>query len=67
MRGGDSQLDRICFQVFITRGAKVSRERPGSFVLLMAQTVSSVTARAAGLPCWLLWSPVIAKPIHQHR
>lgn len=48
MTQGDSLRDRICFQLFITSGAKVSRERPGSFVLLMAQTVSSVTGREGG-------------------
>lgn len=45
---GDPPRDRICFQLFITSGAKVSGERPGSFVLLMAQTVSSVTGTGGG-------------------
>lgn len=31
MRG---QLDRICLQVFITRGAKVSREKPGELCVV---------------------------------
>ncbi|KAI4797096.1 hypothetical protein KUCAC02_026543 [Chaenocephalus aceratus] len=43
VRRGDSLADRLCFQLFITSGAKVSGERPGGFVLLMQQTVSSVT------------------------
>lgn len=50
----------------MTRGAKVSRERPGSFVLLMTQTVSSVTQRRQGRGQLLLWSLVIAKQIRQH-
>lgn len=45
VRGDDLALDRICFQVFIASGAKVSRERLGSFVLLMAETISSVSGQ----------------------
>lgn len=68
VRRGDSPLDRICFQLFITTGAKVSGERPEELCVVNgADRVLSDRGGEEGEDHSLLWSLVIAEPVHQQR